>query len=159
AAHASLPLAARRRRAARRRAALRPEHRCRVVLERRGRPDRLRRQMTAGTAANQRESIRADLGPRVRRWPRSPVFYGLVAAPRAVAVGESLGVPPPAACALCPACPGRNPPDWIANHPEGKNLFVRSAGAGWPFLTGVGLVVGSFAAPRRNGEFSSINLG
>jgi len=115
--------------------------------------------MTAGTAAHERESIRADLGQRVRRWPRSPVFYGIVVATLAVIVGEYLGVSPPAAYGLCSACHGRDLADWIVNHTEGKNLFVTGAGAGWPILTVVGLVVGSFVAARRNAEFSSINLG
>src|SRR5206468_7313573 len=65
------------------------------------------------------------------------------------------------ACAygLCSACHGRDLADWVVNHTEGKSLFVTAAGAGWPLLTVVGLVIGSFLAARRNREYASINLG
>ncbi len=36
---------------------------------------------------------------------------------------------------------------------------MAAAGASWPLLTVVGLVLGSFLASIRNGEFGSINLG
>jgi hypothetical protein len=69
-------------------------------------------------------------------------------------------VSPPAAYGLCSACHGRDLADWLLNHIEGKKLFVTAAGAGaWPLLTVVGVVIGSFAASRRNREFSAINLG
>ena len=116
--------------------------------------------MTAGAATTGgRESIRADVGARLGRWSRSAVVYGVVVAILAVVVGEFLDVSPPAAYGLCSACHGRDLADWILNHTEGKNLFVTAAGAGWPLLTVLGLVVGSFAAARRNGEYASINLG
>src|SRR5204862_34444 len=60
---------------------------------------------------------------------------------------------------ICSACHGRDLADWILNHTEGKSLFVTAAGAGWPLFTVVGLVIGSFLAARRNGEFSTLNLG
>jgi hypothetical protein len=115
--------------------------------------------MTAGAATGQRERAVADIGERLGRWSRSAVFYGIVVAILAVAVGEFLDVSPPAAYGLCSACHGRDLADWIVNHAEGKHLFVTAAGAGWPLLTVVGLVIGSFAAARRNGEYASINLG
>jgi hypothetical protein len=116
--------------------------------------------MTAGTATQQREGVQVDLGARLGRWARSAVIYGIVVGVLAVVVGEWLGVSPPAAYGLCSACHGRDLADWILNHTEGKSLFVTAAGAGsWPLLTVVGLVIGSFAAARRNAEFSSINLG
>jgi hypothetical protein len=116
--------------------------------------------MTAGAATTgERERIGADVGARLGRWSRSAVVYGVVVAILAVIVGEWLHVNPPAAYGLCSACHGRDLADWVLNHTEGKNLFVTAAGAGWPLLTVVGLVIGSFAAARRNGEFASINLG
>jgi hypothetical protein len=115
--------------------------------------------MTAGAATHERESIWADVGQRLGRWSRSAVFYGVVVAVLAVIVGEWGGVSPPAAYGLCSACHGRDLADWVLNHAEGKNLFVTAAGAGWPLLTVVGVVFGSFLAARRNGEYASINLG
>ena len=116
--------------------------------------------MTAGTATTgPREGLEANLRERVARWPRSAIFYGIVTALLAVVVGEWLHVSPPAAYGLCSACHGRDLADWLLNHVEGKRLFVTSAGAGWPLLTVVGLVIGSFAAARRNSEFGSINIG
>jgi hypothetical protein len=115
--------------------------------------------MTAGTATHQREGLHADVGQRLGRWARSAVVYGVVVAVLAVVVGEWLDVSPPAAYGLCSACHGRDLADWIVNHAEGKNLFVTAAGAGWPLLTVVGVIIGSFLASRRNSEFASINLG
>jgi Sulphur transport len=115
--------------------------------------------MTAGTATHQRDGIDADVGQRLGRWARSAVVYGVVVAVLAVVVGEWLDVSPPAAYGLCSACHGRDLADWVVNHTEGKNLFVTAAGAGWPLLTVVGVVIGSFLASRRNSEFASINLG
>ena len=116
--------------------------------------------MTAGTATSRRGGLDAG-GLRVRlgRLPRSAVFYGVVTAILAVVVGEWLSVSPPAAYGLCSACHGRDLADWLLNHVEGKRLFITSAGASWPLLTVVGLVLGSFLAARRNREFGSINIG
>ena len=115
--------------------------------------------MTAGTATHERESFDAKLGVRLGRWARSAVVYGVVVGVLAVVVGQWLGVSPPAAYGLCSACHGRDLADWLLNHVEGKSLFVTAAGAGWPLLTVVGLVLGSLLAAKRNGEFASINLG
>jgi Sulphur transport len=115
--------------------------------------------MTAGTAARRRESVETNVGAWLGRWSRSAVVYGVVVGILAVVVGEYLDVSPPAAYGLCSACHGRDLADWILNHVEGKNLFVTAAGAGWPILTVVGLVLGSFLASKRNREFSGINLG
>ena len=115
--------------------------------------------MTAGTATHERERVQADIGRRLGRWSRSAVVYGVVVALLAVIVGQWLDASPPAAYGLCSACHGRDLTDWIVNHAEGKNLFVTAAGAGWPLLTVVGLIIGSFLAARRNGEYASINLG
>jgi len=115
--------------------------------------------MTAGTATQHRERLGADVGERLGRWSRSAVVYGIVVGILAVVVGEFLDVSPPAAYGLCSACHGRDLADWIVNHTEGKHLFVTAAGAGWPLLTVVGLVIGSYVASRRNREFASINLG
>jgi hypothetical protein len=117
--------------------------------------------MTAGTATTGRTAgLHAGLRARVARWPRSAVFYGIVTAIGAVVVGEWLHVSPPAAYGLCSACHGRDLADWIVNHVEGKRLFITAAGAGaTPLLTVVGLVIGAFAAAKRNGEFGSINIG
>jgi hypothetical protein len=115
--------------------------------------------MTAGTAAHRRESVEFGLRKRLGRWARSAVIYGLVVGVLAVVVGQWGGVSPPAAYGLCSACHGRDLADWLLNHIEGKNLFVTAAGAGWPLLTVVGLVIGAFVAARRNREFASINLG
>ena len=115
--------------------------------------------MTAGTAAHRRGSVEVNLRGRLGRWARSAVIYGLVVGVLAVVVGQWLGVSPPAAYGLCSACHGRDLADWLLNHVEGKNLFVTAAGAGWPLLTVVGLVIGAFVAARRNGEFGSINIG
>ena len=116
--------------------------------------------MTAGTATSRRGGLDAG-GLRVRlgRLPRSAVFYGVVTAILAVVVGEWLSVSPPAAYGLCSACHGRDLADWLLNHVEGKRLFITSAGASWPLLTVVGLVLGSFLAARRNREFGSVNIG
>jgi hypothetical protein len=115
--------------------------------------------MTAGAATHERGRVQADVGRRLGRWARSAVVYGVVVGVLAVVVGEFLDVSPPAAYGLCSACHGRDLADWIVNHTEGKSLFVTAAGAGWPLLTVVGLVIGSFLAARRNSEFSSVNLG
>ena len=119
--------------------------------------------MTAGTATGERERVGLDVGARIGRvsgrLARSAIVYGIVVATLAVIVGQYLGVSPPAAYGLCSACHGRDLADWIVNHTEGKKLFVTSAGAGWPILTVVGLVLGSFLAARRNREYSAINLG
>jgi hypothetical protein len=115
--------------------------------------------MTAGTVTHERQRIQTDVGRRLGRWARSAVVYGVVVGLLAVVVGEYLDVSPPAAYGLCSACHGRDLATWIVNHAEGKRLFVTAAGAGWPLLTVVGLVIGSFLAARRNREFSSINLG
>jgi hypothetical protein len=110
-------------------------------------------------AAQPQESAQGDLRVRIGRWPRSPVFYGIVVAVLAGVAGQWLQISPPAAYGICSACHGRDLADWIVNHVEGKSLFVAAAGASWPLLTVVGLVIGSFAASIRNGEFASINLG
>ena len=114
--------------------------------------------MTVGTAT-QRESVHVNVGERMGRWTRSAVVYGIVVGVLAVVVGQWLGVSPPAAYGLCSACHGRDLADWTLNHVEGKNLFVTAAGAGWPLLTVVGLVMGAFLAARRNGEYGSVNIG
>src|SRR4051812_16101674 len=115
--------------------------------------------MTAGAATQPRAHVETDLGTRARRLPRSPVFYGIVVALLAAAVGEWFDVAPPAAYGICSACHGRDLADWILNHTEGTKLFIAQAGLRWPLLTVVGVVGGSLAASKRNGEFASINLG
>lgn len=115
--------------------------------------------MTAGTATGGRRGVGGTLRLWRGRWGRSPVVYGIVAASVAAAAGQWLGVSPPAAYGLCSACHGRDLADWILNHTEGTKLFVTAAGAKWPLLTVVGLVLGSNLAARRNGEFGSINIG
>ena len=116
--------------------------------------------MSSQLATGRRPGAAVDLRARVSRWPRSPVFYGVAAALAAVLAGQWGHVSPPAAYGLCSACHGRDLADWILNHTEGTHLFVTAAGAGaWPLLTVVGLVVGSYAAARRNGEFGSVNIG
>jgi hypothetical protein len=52
--------------------------------------------MTAGTATGGRESAWADLRVRAARWPRSPVFYGIVVAVVAAVAGQWF-INPPAA--------------------------------------------------------------
>jgi hypothetical protein len=115
--------------------------------------------MTAGQATRQRGT--AEANPRVwtSRWSRSPIVYGVVAAVLAGVAGQWGGVSPPAAYGLCSACHGRDLADWVLNHTEGTKLFVAAAGSSWPLLTVVGLVLGSFLAARRNGEFGSTNIG
>jgi hypothetical protein len=113
----------------------------------------------AGAATTGPERVEADLGLRLGRWARSAVVYGIVTALLAVVVGEWLDVSPPAAYGLCSACHGRDLSDWLLNHVEGKHLFITAAGAGWPLLTVLGLVIGSFVAARRNGELRSVNIG
>ena len=116
--------------------------------------------MTAGTATRQRESVYVNVGERLGRWTRSAVIYGIVVGVLAVVVGQWLGVSPPAAYGLCSACHGRDLSSWLINHVEGKHLFITAAGAkGWPLLTVVGVVIGSYVASRRNAEHASINLG
>jgi hypothetical protein len=113
---------------------------------------------TTTTAAAQRESLVAGAWTKVGRWPRSPIFYGIVVAFVAAIAGE-WWISPPAAYGLCSACHGRDLVDWTLNQIEGKHLFVTAAGAGWPVFTVVGVVLGSLAAARRNGELRAINLG
>jgi hypothetical protein len=115
--------------------------------------------MTTTTATPQRESVAANVWTRVSRWPRSPIFYGIVVAFVAAIAGQWGGISPPAAYGLCSACHGRDLVDWTLNHVEGKHLFVTAAGADWPLFTVVGVVVGSLLAAKRNGELRSINLG
>ena len=114
--------------------------------------------MTTTTATPQRESVAASLWTRVSRWPRSPIFYGIVVAFVAVIAGQ-WWISPPAAYGLCSACHGRDLVDWAINNIEGKHLFVTAAGAGWPLFTVVGVVLGSLVAAKRNGELRAINLG
>jgi len=116
--------------------------------------------MTAGTATTRpRGGIETDVRARAGRLPRSPIFYGIVVALLAAAAGEWLDIAPPAAYGICSACHGRDLADWILNHTEGTKLFVAQAGTHWPLLTVVGVVLGSFAASQKNGEFASISLG
>lgn len=115
--------------------------------------------MTTTAATHSGGRAAANLRERVVRLPRSPVFYGLVVAVVAAVAGEVLRVSPPAAYGLCSACHGRDLTNWVLNNTEGAKLFVTAAGASWPLLTVVGLVIGAFAAARRNGEYLSLNLG
>lgn len=115
--------------------------------------------MTAGTATPGRERVEGSVRIRIGRWPRSPVFYGIVVAVVAGIAGQWLHVSPPAAYGLCSACHGRDLTDWILNHIEGTKLYIAAAGVHWPLLTVVGVVIGSFAAARRNGEYGSIDIG
>ncbi|HEY4348932.1 MAG TPA: hypothetical protein VGM80_15225 [Gaiellaceae bacterium] len=116
--------------------------------------------MTAATATQERGGVSAGIGAWLGRWARSAIVYGIAAAALAAIVGQWFDVSPPAAYGLCSACHGRDLTDWTLNHLEGTKLFVTAAGAGsWPLLTVVGLVVGSYAASRRNGEYGSINIG
>ncbi len=124
--------------------------------------------MTAGTApahgetkpgTAKRGALAGLLQIQHGRWARSVIVYGIVAAVGAAIVGQWGGVAPPAAYGLCSACHGRDLIDWTLNHVEGTKLFVTAAGASWPLFTVVGLVIGSFVAAKRNGEWSSINLG
>jgi len=115
--------------------------------------------MTAGAATPERGRAGADLLARARRWPRSVVFYGIVVATVAAVAGTWLAINPPAAYGLCSACHGRDLATWLVNKTEGKQLFVTAAGAKWPILTVVGVVLGALLAARRNGELRSINLG
>jgi hypothetical protein len=115
--------------------------------------------MTTTTATGQRERAEPTARIRVARLARSPIFYGVAVAIVAGVAGELLRVSPPAAYGLCSACHGRDLTNWILNNTEGARLFVTSAGASWPLLTVVGVVIGSFAAARRNGEYLSLNLG
>jgi hypothetical protein len=114
--------------------------------------------MPAATAPP-RARVAAVFRERSGRWARAPVVYGVVAAVVAGIAGELLDVSPPAAYGLCSACHGRDLADWILNRTEHAGLFVTAAGASWPLLTVVGLVLGSFVAARRNGEYGSINIG
>jgi hypothetical protein len=114
--------------------------------------------MTAGTATGERGGAWADVRARMARWPRSPVFYGIVVAVVAAVAGQYV-INPPAAYGLCSACHGRDLENWILNHVEGKKLFITSAGSHWPLFTVVGVVLGSTLAARRNGELRSINIG
>src|SRR4051812_27369060 len=115
--------------------------------------------MTAGTATtSSRERASLNVLERVARLSRSAIFYGVVVGLLAVVVGE-LWVNPPAAYGLCSACHGRDLTSWIINHVEGQHLFITAAGAKWPLLTVVGVVVGALAASKRNGEYAAINLG
>jgi hypothetical protein len=115
--------------------------------------------MTTGAASGRRRSVEAGLRASMERWGRSAVVYGIVAAAVAAAAGQWFDVSPPAAYGLCSACHGRDLADWVLNHTEGARLFVTAAGAKWPLLTVVGLVLGSNLAARRNGEYGSINIG
>lgn len=115
--------------------------------------------MTAGTVTRQRESAEGNARRRLGTWARSAIVYGIVAAVLAAVAGQWLGVSPPSAYGLCSACHGRDLADWVLNHTEGANLFVAAAGSGWPLLTVVGLVLGSFLAARRNREFATVDIG
>jgi len=114
--------------------------------------------MTAGAATSGRESAQGTLRIRIGRWPRSPVFYGIVVAVVAAVAGQ-WAINPPAAYGLCSACHGRDLENWIINEVYGKQLFVTAAGSNWPLFTVVGVVLGSMAAARRNGELKSIDIG
>jgi len=108
---------------------------------------------------SQRASAQSHVPLKMKTWTRSPIVYGIAAAVLAALAGQWGGVSPPAAYGLCSACHGRDLADWILNHTEGTKLFVTSAGASWPLLTVVGLVIGSYLAAKQNGEFGSINIG
>jgi hypothetical protein len=113
--------------------------------------------MTTGTARGRAGTF--DFGAWAGRWARSVIVYGVVVAVLAALAGVWGGISPPAAYGVCSACHGRDLADWILNHTEGTKLFVTQAGADWPLLTVVGLVLGSFVASRRNREFGAVNLG
>ena len=115
--------------------------------------------MTAGTVTPPRDSAEAPVRIQIRRWPRSPVFYGIVVAVVAALAGQWGHVSPPAAYGLCSACHGRDLLNWTLNHIEGTHLFVTTAGSHWPILTVIGVVLGSFAASKKNKEFGSIDIG
>jgi hypothetical protein len=115
--------------------------------------------MTSGEAPATRTTLATRPRGSIGRWTRSVVVYGIVAALLAAAAGQWFGVSPPAAYGLCSACHGRDLADWILNHVEGTKLFVTAAGSGWPLLTVVGLVLGSFLAARHNDEFGAIDIG
>jgi hypothetical protein len=114
--------------------------------------------MTTTTATPDRESVASTIWARASRWPRSPIFYGIVVAFVAAIAGQ-WWISPPAAYGLCSACHGRDLVSWTLNHIEGKHLFVTAAGAGWPLFTVVGVVAGSLLASKRNGEYRALNLG
>jgi hypothetical protein len=114
--------------------------------------------MTAGTATGGRESAGTELRARAGRWPRSPIFYGIVVAIVAAVAGQWV-INPPAAYGLCSACHGRDLENWIINEVYGKQLFVTAAGSHWPLFTVVGVVLGSTVAARRRGELRSIDIG
>jgi hypothetical protein len=115
--------------------------------------------MTAGTATPRREGAGANVLTWIGRLPRSPIFYGIAVAVIAGVAGQWLSISPPAAYGICSACHGRDLVDWTLNHVEGTKLYVTTAGANWPLLTVIGLVLGSFAASKRNGEYASVDLG
>jgi hypothetical protein len=115
--------------------------------------------MTVGTATRERGAVEPRFRVRPGRWARSAVVYGVVAAVVAVAAGQWFGVSPPAAYGLCSACHGRDLSNWVLNRTQDAGLFVTAAGAVWPLLTVVGLVIGSTLAALRNGELGSVNIG
>jgi hypothetical protein len=60
---------------------------------------------------------------------------------------------PPYAYGICVACHARDLVNWLVNFGTGSTLLVAGVSVAAPVLTVIGLVLGAYAASKRNKEF------
>lgn len=89
----------------------------------------------------------------------SAVTYGVIAGLLAVGVQLFLGVKPPPAYGICVACHTRDVVNWLSNHLLGTRWEIAPVSLILPLLTAVGMLIGAYAAARRNTERRRVALG
>ena len=89
----------------------------------------------------------------------SAVTYGVVAGLLAVGVQVFFGVKPPPAYGICVACHTRDVIAWLANHLAGTRWEIAPVSLTLPLLTTAGMLIGAYAAARRNHERRKVALG
>ena len=89
----------------------------------------------------------------------SAVTYGVIAGLLAVGVQVFFGVKPPPAYGICVACHTRDVIDWLANHLIGTRWEIAPVSLVLPLLTTIGMLIGAYAAARRNNERRQVGLG
>jgi hypothetical protein len=89
----------------------------------------------------------------------SAVTYGVIAGLLAVGVQVFFGVKPPPAYGICVACHTRDVIDWLANHLIGTRWEIAPVSLVLPLLTTIGMLIGAYAAARRNNERRRVGLG
>ena len=83
----------------------------------------------------------------------SPLASGLALGFGAALVQAYFKVVPPVAYGVCMVCHPKDLVNWIAGHLFNVDWAPSIAGAYWPIMTVVGLVIGALAAAAQHGEF------